>query len=256
MYVSQLIFTGLTVIIGIAVCVAPIIRGIRKKAALYSSSDELKTMQRERSRLESEQSDKERTKYDDLYDAISNYNELLYQNGQNEFTGELPAPEGENLQLYLDDKELKIMALLTIKGHYYTRVKAKQKDKKEQKYAVSMEVNRATLFNCLIPVKNTSIPIGGNNTLSVLYGRPRKGLGFENKFDISKGDIITIETIWDKISYEIDDLALVSASDTESLKIVPDKDILVLMIAEPKDKKRHCIFASRIKGNEDSDEII
>lgn len=49
-----------------------------------------------------------------------------------------------------------------------------------------MEVNRATLANCFIPVKNTSMPVGGENTLSVLYGRPRKGLGLDNKFNISK----------------------------------------------------------------------
>ena len=142
--------------------------------------------------------------------------------------------------LQLSQSEQKILiypqSQITIQGHYFTRIRSKEKEKKEQKYAVSMEVNRATLANCFIPVKNTSMPVGGENTLSVLYGRPRKGLGLDNKFNISKGDVITLETIWDTISYEIDDLVLISADDIESLKIVPGKDIIVLMIAEPKIK--------------------
>lgn len=256
MNILQLIITGCFVIVGILVSFAPIVKVARAKANQLSASDDLRTLQRDKEKLEAELPEGEKTKYDELYDAISSYNELIYKNGQDTFTGELPLPQSENLQLYLEDEELKIIAQITIQGHYFTRVRAKEKEKKEQKYAVSMEVNRATLANCFIPVKNTSMPIGGENTLSVLYGRPRKGLGLDNKFNISKGDVITLETIWDTISYEIDDLVLISADDIESLKIVPGKDIIVLMIAEPQNKTRHCIFASRIEGNDDSDDLI
>ena len=254
MSILQLIITGGFVIVGILVSFAPIVKVAKQKANQLSTSDELRTLQRNKEKLEAESSEGEKTKYDELYDAISSYNELIYKNGQDTFTGELPLPQSENLQLYLEDEELKTIAQITIQGHYFTRIRSKEKGKKEQKYAVSMEVNRATLANCFIPVKNTSMPVGGENTLSVLYGRPRKGLGLDNKFNISKGDVITLETIWDTISYEIDDLVLISADDIESLKIVPGKDIIVLMIAEPQNKTRHCIFASRIEGNDDSDD--
>ena len=264
MSILQLIITGGFVIVGILVSFAPIVKVAREKANQLSTSDELRTLQRNKEKLEAESSEGEKTKYDELYDAISSYNELIYENGQDTFTGELPLPQSENLQLYLEDEELKTIAQITIQGHYFTRIRSKEKEKKEGETAEMIKTLKTitkqekerffTLANCFIPVKNTSMPVGGENTLSVLYGRPRKGLGLDNKFNISKGDVITLETIWDTISYEIDDLVLISADDIESLKIVPGKDIIVLMIAEPQNKTRHCIFASRIEGNDDSDD--
>ena len=70
---------------GILVSFAPIVKVAKQKANQLSTSDELRTLQRNKEKLEAESSEGEKTKYDELYDAISSYNELIYKNGQDTF---------------------------------------------------------------------------------------------------------------------------------------------------------------------------
>ena len=60
---------------GILVSFTPIVKVAKQKANQLSTSDELRTLQRNKEKLEAESSEGEKTKYDELYDAISSYNE-------------------------------------------------------------------------------------------------------------------------------------------------------------------------------------
>lgn len=104
-----------------------------------------------------------------------------------------------------------------------------------QKLAIYNGVNDHVLSNGVGYMSNTSIPIGGLGTHTVLTGH--RGLPTKEFFRyldrLQIGDVFYVECLGQKLAYEVDQVLVVEPSDTSSLKIESDKAYCTLITCEP-----------------------
>ena len=84
-------------------------------------------------------------------------------------------------------------------------------------------------------LQGTSFPIGGENTHSVISGHrglPKREL-FTNLPNLEEGDFFILEVLGKKLAYKVQNIQVVEPSDTEVLKIVPQKDLVTLLTCTP-----------------------
>lgn len=82
---------------------------------------------------------------------------------------------------------------------------------------------------------NTSIPIGGESTHSVLSGH--RGLPsatlFSNLDKLKEGDVFFISILDEKLSYKIDSIKTVLPSEVEDIEIIEGEDYVTLVTCTP-----------------------
>lgn len=248
MTLTQLIIITLFVLAGIIVFLSPIFRGIQgscKNIANKTEYQELLEM-KEAAETEYERDEKENP-FNGLLNAIVDYNQELYYNNQEQLTAELPkAKEGTGFDTCLFGLEINTFGYVAISRKRTTKIRKKEKESKELNYPIYLKVKNSNLINGFTPLPQTSLPIGGENTFSILYGYPKSGIGKDKKFDIKVGDVITITNLWDTLEYRITDLCYLTKDDVDYMKIEDGKDEVALLISEPKSKYRYCAYASRI----------
>lgn len=84
-------------------------------------------------------------------------------------------------------------------------------------------------------LENTSLPVGGENTHSVITahrGLPDKKL-FTDLPKLKKGDIFFIENIQEVLAYQVDMIQIIEPTDFESLQIEEGKDYVTLLTCTP-----------------------
>lgn len=84
-------------------------------------------------------------------------------------------------------------------------------------------------------LEGTSLPIGGKNTHSVLTahrGLPNARL-FTDLDQVKVKDVFSIETIAGELFYEVDKIQVVEPHETDTIKIIKDKDYLTLLTCTP-----------------------
>lgn len=79
-------------------------------------------------------------------------------------------------------------------------------------------------------IQGTSLPIGGNNTNSVISGHT----GLVQKFftdlpELAVGDTITITNRWEKLHYRVTGNMLIWPDQNEYIAVVPGKDMITLL---------------------------
>lgn len=84
-------------------------------------------------------------------------------------------------------------------------------------------------------VSGSSLPVGGENTFSVLSGH--RGMPDARLFtdidQLVKGDVFIITVLDRKIAYEVDDISTVLPREVQELNIVPGKDYCTLVTCTP-----------------------
>lgn len=97
-------------------------------------------------------------------------------------------------------------------------------------------------------IQGTSLPIGGNNTNSVISGHT----GLVQKFftdlpELAIGDTITITNRWETLHYRVTGNILIWPDQTEYLAVVPGKDMITLLTCYDgtASNDRFLIFAER-----------
>lgn len=84
-------------------------------------------------------------------------------------------------------------------------------------------------------IENTSLPVGGNNTHSVISGHtglPSAEM-LTNLDKTKKGDVFYIHILGKILAYQIDDIHSVLPNETDSLNIIPNKDYITLLTCTP-----------------------
>lgn len=84
-------------------------------------------------------------------------------------------------------------------------------------------------------LENSSLPIGGESTHSVLSahtGLPDKKL-FTDLVLLEKGDTFYIHVLDEILAYKVDNIEVVTPDDTESLHVVPGEDHVTLVTCTP-----------------------
>lgn len=247
MTLTQLIIIALFVLAGIIAFLSPIFRGIQSGCKNIANKTEYQELLEMKEAAEVDCEIDEENPFDSLYNAIVDYNNELHNNKQEQLTAELPKPkDGAGFDTSLFDLEINTFGYVAISRKRITKIRKKEKEQKELNFPIYLKVKNSNLLNGFTPLPQTSLPIGGENTFSILYGYPKSGIGKDKKFDIKVGDIITITNLWDTLEYRITDLCYLTKDDVDYMKIEDGKDEVALLISEPKSKYRYCAYASRI----------
>lgn len=84
-------------------------------------------------------------------------------------------------------------------------------------------------------IENSSLPVGGVNTHSVLSGHTGlPGAELLSSLDkMKEGDMFYIHVLGETLAYEVDDITVVKPEETDGLKIFPGKDYVTLVTCTP-----------------------
>lgn len=109
-------------------------------------------------------------------------------------------------------------------------------------------------------LEGTSLPIGGNNTHSVLAahrGLPNKEL-FTNITKLEIGDSFTITVLDRIITYQVDNIVIVEPNDISKLQVIEGKDYVTLLTCTPYGLNYHRLLVrgTRIETQEEKNIII
>ena len=84
-------------------------------------------------------------------------------------------------------------------------------------------------------VEESSLPVGGENTRSILTGH--RGLANAKLFtrldELEKGDMFFVHILNETLAYQVTEIEVIEPDDVESLKIVPEKDLVTLLTCTP-----------------------
>lgn len=84
-------------------------------------------------------------------------------------------------------------------------------------------------------VKGTSLPIGGENTRSVLaaHRSDYNALRFFRLNELQKGDMVYVRYFDNILAYEVNNIEIIEATNWKKLEIEKNKDMLTLLTCEP-----------------------
>jgi sortase A len=92
-----------------------------------------------------------------------------------------------------------------------------------------------TLLRGVGHLEGTSLPVGGKGTHAVLTGH--RGLAqatmFTNLDKVNKGDLFTVSTFGQALTYRVNDIKVVDPDQTQSLRAVEGKDLVTLVTCTP-----------------------
>ena len=82
---------------------------------------------------------------------------------------------------------------------------------------------------------NTSAPIGGDNTNSVIAGhRGWKGADYFRHIDkLAVGDTVKLTNLWETLTYTVADIQIIQPHEVDKIKIQQGRDLLTLVTCHP-----------------------
>lgn len=97
---------------------------------------------------------------------------------------------------------------------------------------------------------NTSAPIGGGNTNSVIAGhRGWKGADYFRHIDrLQVGDTVTLTNLWETLTYTVADIQIIQPHEVDKIKIQPSRDLLTLVTCHPYasgGRQRYVVYCER-----------
>lgn len=104
----------------------------------------------------------------------------------------------------------------------------------------------------------TSFPIGGSNTNSVIAGH-RGWRGAPYFLDIEKlsaGDKVYITNPWEKLSYQVESVQIIEPYDSDAVRIQEGRDMVTLITCHPymsHGKYRYVVYCIRNEGDLDEE---
>ena len=97
---------------------------------------------------------------------------------------------------------------------------------------------------------NTSAPIGGANTNSVIAGhRGWKGADYFRHIDrLQVGDTVTLTNLWETLTYTVADIQIIQPHEVDKIKIQQGRDLLTLLTCHPYasgGRQRYVVYCER-----------
>lgn len=96
----------------------------------------------------------------------------------------------------------------------------------------------------------SSLPVGGNNTHSVITGHRGlvEAMMFTRLDEMEIGDTFYIEVMGETLAYTVDRITVIEPTDTSQLKIVPGEDRVTLMTCTPYGVNTHRLLVSGLRA--------
>lgn len=199
-------------LLGFLLCAYPLISGTIEKEI------QKKTI----STYASEASTLDETKIKSALASAKKYNSILYQSTELIIDNSLDFLSDSNYQNQLNLTNNGIMGTIEI-------------PKIDVNLPIYHGTNDDVLSKGIGHVKESSLPVGGKNTRSLLAGH--RGLPTSTLFtrldELIIGDYFFIEACNQKLAYKIKKIEVISPEDTTHLNIIPDKDLISLITCTP-----------------------
>lgn len=176
--------------------------------------------------------------YAKLRQAMFEYNENLYLNGQSGLIDQLSYEEPDFL---LSD--------YGIKSNILGYISIPKIDVKLPIYNGASEENMAKGATYLA---NTSLPVGGNNTNCVIAAHTRyNGIHmFRRITELKTGDEIYITNLWETLVYKVVETKVIDPNDSQNIYIKPDRALVTLSTCHPYpyNYQRYLVYAEQIEN--------
>lgn len=202
--------TGVVFLIGFLLCCLPILNHMFMQRR---QSDAVATYQKAAGR--------EPDTFIELYEEAKAYNDMLYQS-EGILVNESGILSDENYDRMLDISETGIMGSLDI-----------------PKINVELPIYHGTgdesLSNGVGHLQGTSLPVGGENTHSVLTGH--RGLPSSKLLvrldEMKEGDLFFIRLGSETLAYQVNEIQVVEPEDTSVMKIEAEQDLVSIVTCTP-----------------------
>ena len=221
---TSLLLVALLAVAGICIMLWPVFTGHKLQAdtdeAVQNFLEERKPEQR----------------YPELLAALQDYNRQLYAEKQCNLTNleacEAPAA---NLTAYgIADEIIGVLEIPAI----------------ELTMPVYLGASDEHLAAGAAVLGNTSAPIGGDNTNSVIAGhRGWKGSDYFRHIDcLAVGDEVRITNLWETLTYTVADIQIIQPHEVDKIKIQQGRDLLTLITCHPYasgGRQRYVVYCER-----------
>lgn len=171
---------------------------------------------------------------DQMYQEAEAYNLRIYENGQADFSDPWSC-----VQLPTDLEGLKDDCF------GYIRIPAMEVE-------LPLYVGASTdhMAKGAVVLGQTSLPIGGDNTNSVIAGhRGYHGAPFFREIEkLQAGDIVEITNPWETLTYKVESIDIIGPYDSHKVKIQEGKDMVTLLTCHPyrsHGKQRYVVYCVR-----------
>lgn len=114
---------------------------------------------------------------------------------------------------------------------------------------ILLGANSENLKNGAVHLTETSYPIGGINTNSVIAAHRGWGMSkmFRNLDKLEIGDIVYIQNFKEELKYEVSEIKIIDPDDIDELLIQDNKDMISLVTCHPYriNTKRYVVYCYR-----------
>lgn len=159
--------------------------------------------------------------YQDLLDAMQEYNAALYANGQSALTSPAAYQEAAlDVTAYgLDDGVVGVVSIPKI----------------GVELPIYLGATSDNLAAGAAVLGQTSLPIGGENTNCVIAAhRGWRGADYFRHLDeLEIGDTVSITNLWYTIGYRVCSVRVIEPDDISAILIQPNRDLLTLITCHP-----------------------
>lgn len=176
-------------------------------------------------------------KYLQLWLDMKAYNESIFQEGQENLFNQ-SAYEAPSLLMSDYGLESETFGVISI-------------PKLELEMPLFLGASKANMAKGAAIMGETSLPIGGSNTNSVIAGhRGWNGAAYFLYFNqLEKGDTVTVTNLWETLTYVVMETRIINPDEVDAIRIQPDRDMLTLLTCHPPasgGKQRMLIFCERV----------
>lgn len=175
--------------------------------------------------------------YAELWDAMQQYNQDIYEQGQSGLNSSLAyeVPSFCLTEYGLDSEVFGVISIPAI----------------DVELPLYLGATEPHLADGAAHLSQTSLPIGGSNTNSVIAGhRGYSGAAyFRYVNELQPGDQVIITNPWDTLIYTVSEIQIISPNDVDAIHIQSDRDLLTLLTCHPYasgGKQRYLVICERM----------
>ena len=175
--------------------------------------------------------------YAELWDAMQQYNQDIYEQGQSGLNSSLAyeVPSFCLTEYGLDSEVFGVISIPAI----------------DVELPLYLGATEPHLADGAAHLSQTSLPIGGSNTNSVIAGhRGYSGAAyFRYVNELQPGDQVIITNPWDTLIYTVSEIQIISPNDVDAIHIQNDRDLLTLLTCHPYasgGKQRYLVICERM----------
>ena len=181
--------------------------------------------------------EEELRQYQQLWDAVTAYNESIYAEGQSGLSTSYAyqVPSFTLADFGLTDEKFGVIQI----------------PKLDLEMPLFLGATDAHMADGAAILSETSIPIGGANTNAVIAGH--RGYGGASYFryitDLTVGDEVIITNLWDTLTYTVVETKIIDPHEVEEILILPGKDMITLLTCHPYasgGRQRYLIYCERV----------